>query len=75
MQPKENLLHDQVREVLFEGPLMLVEKEKTTDAYVFLFSDLLLFTKIMSKNSKKGRSVSTILQPSILLLVNVTYKR
>ena len=57
VQPTNNLLDNQTREITFEGPLILTERDRTTDAYVFLFSDFLLFTKIR-KDAKKTRGVS-----------------
>lgn len=37
---------------------MLTEKDKTFDVYTFLFSDILLFTRL-KKDIKKSRGVST----------------
>jgi len=51
------MLDDQEREVAYEGPLMLTEKDRTIDVYVFLFTDFLLITKL-KKDNKKTRGVS-----------------
>lgn len=56
MQPTENLLDDKIREITFEGPLILIEKDRSIDTHVFLFTDFLLFTKL-KKDVKRSRGV------------------
>lgn len=48
------ILADQVREILYEGQLLLSEEERTTSLKAFLFSDILLLTKV-KKDPKKSR--------------------
>jgi len=54
VQPTKHILDDKIREITFEGPLLLTEKDRNVDVYVFLFTDFLLFTKV----KKKVRGVS-----------------
>ncbi|XP_006001762.1 pleckstrin homology domain-containing family G member 7 isoform X2 [Latimeria chalumnae] len=56
----ESLLSSTNRTLLHEGRLLLTESTKLTDAYLFLFDDFLLLTKI--KRSKK-KSVSSEVAP------------
>ena len=59
MQPTEKLLDDKIREITFEGPLILLEKDnRNMDTHVFLFTDFLLFTKL-KKDVKRSRGVCT----------------
>ncbi|XP_067932490.1 pleckstrin homology domain-containing family G member 6-like [Watersipora subatra] len=60
VQPTERLLDDKIREITFEGSLILIEKTGAVDTYVFLFTDFLLFTKV-KKDVKRARGrISTI---------------
>ncbi|KAF6022586.1 PLEKHG7 [Bugula neritina] len=49
VQPTKHILDDKIREITFEGPLLLTEKDRNVDVYVFLFTDFLLFTKVKKK--------------------------
>ena len=54
----QNLLADQVREILHEGQLVLSEVEKTTKLRAFLFSDILLLTKVQREPRRSRITVS-----------------
>ncbi|XP_060606668.1 uncharacterized protein LOC132758973 isoform X3 [Ruditapes philippinarum] len=55
-QPCERLLACPSRQLLHEGAITLTESTKSFDAYMFLFDDILLITKIKKPNRKKQSS-------------------
>ncbi|CAH1782625.1 unnamed protein product [Owenia fusiformis] len=57
-QPCEKLLETSNRQLIFEGPLTLIETAKTIDMYLFLFDDILLLTKIKQRPRKQKQSTN-----------------
>ncbi|XP_053377181.1 uncharacterized protein LOC123530509 isoform X3 [Mercenaria mercenaria] len=55
-QPCERLLACPSRQLIHEGAITLTESTKSFDAYLFLFDDILLITKIKKPNRKKQSS-------------------
>ena len=55
-QPCERLIVSPRRQILIEGPLLLVDTGKPSDMHVILFDDLLLITRKKKALSKKVRA-------------------
>jgi len=60
LRPPADLLANQMREVLYEGQLLLTEREKTTDVYMILLTDLILVTKVKKDGKKLKTGVSAM---------------
>ena len=60
--PPDEVLANQGREVLYEGQLVITEREKATDAYAFLFNDYLLLSKLKKDGKKYRSNVSEIVK-------------
>ncbi|KAM6216437.1 pleckstrin homology domain-containing family G member 7 [Rhynchocyon petersi] len=61
----ENILSPTNRHLLYEGKLTLAESTRFLDAYLFLFDDFLLVTKIKRNKKKLGGSDLGVMCPSL----------
>ncbi|KAM4881860.1 pleckstrin homology domain-containing family G member 7 [Thomomys bottae] len=61
----ENILSPTNRHLLHEGKLTLAENTRFLDAYLFLFDDFLLVTKIKRSKKKLGGTDSSLICPSL----------
>lgn len=56
-QPCERLIVSPRRQIILEGPLMIMDSGKSIEMYVFLFDDLLLITRRKKGLGKKVRII------------------
>ncbi|XP_064606185.1 uncharacterized protein LOC135471069 [Liolophura sinensis] len=64
-QPCERLLASPKRQLIFEGPLALVESAKNVEMHLFLFDDILLLTKLKKPARKKTSVYEMTQRPSL----------